>query len=467
VSTLASLPPQARDAFLADVMRAARERVAAKRMSTRKREFRGAMADLRNDHSREIIISGPAGTGKSLGIIDYINELCWEYPGIRVLFVRKVRADLAFSALVTYERHILGPDNPICSGMQPENRRVYRYPNGSEIVIGGLDRVTSVMSQEYDVIYVQEAVEITEADWEALSTRLRNGVLPWQQLLGDTNPDSPEHWIMKRSQGGTLKLYYTTHADNPAYWDVAKGDWTPEGREYVIGALGALTGVRKLRLLDGKWVVAEGAVYEDYRYDVHVIDRFDIPASWPRYRAIDFGYTNPFVCQWWAVDPDGRMYMYREIYMTQRLVEDHAKDIIRLSKGETIIATISDHDAEDRATLHRHGVMTVAAKKDITVGIEEVRARYRIQEDGKPRIFFFRDALVERDETLVMRKLPTSTVAETPGYAYPKNINGKPIKEVPVDLDNHGQDSKRYMAMHLRRSTPVKRTANPFYGHGG
>jgi predicted transcriptional regulator len=40
---------------------------------------------------------------------------------------------------------------------------------------------------------------------------------------------------------------------------------------------------------------------------------------------VDFGYTNPFVMQWWAEDPDGRLYLYREIYRTRRLVEDHAK----------------------------------------------------------------------------------------------------------------------------------------------
>jgi hypothetical protein len=73
--------------------------------------------------------------------------------------------------------------------------------------------------------------------------------------------------------------------------------------------------------------------------------------QWRKIRAIDFGYVNPFVCQWWAIDNDGRMFRYRELYMTGRTVKDHADKINLLSSGESYEATICDHDAEDRATL--------------------------------------------------------------------------------------------------------------------
>jgi hypothetical protein len=82
-------------------------------------------------------------------------------------------------------------------------------------------------------------------------------------------------------------------------------------------------------------------VYEGWDRAVHLIDRFDIPADWRRIRSIDFGYTNPFVCQWWAIDPDGRMYRYREIYRTRRLVSDHAAEIRKLSAGESIAFNVS------------------------------------------------------------------------------------------------------------------------------
>ena len=90
----------------------------------------------------------------------------------------------------------------------------------------------------------------------------------------------------------------------------------------------------------GRWVAFEGLVYDVFDPREHIIDMRpnEIPPSWRRIISIDFGFNHPFVAQWWAIDPEGRMYRYREIYKTGRLVEDHAKDIKRLSEGERIEA---------------------------------------------------------------------------------------------------------------------------------
>jgi PBSX family phage terminase large subunit len=408
----------------------------------------------------EVLLVGAAGTGKTLAILVLIDRLMRTYPGARALIVRKVRADLAQSILVTFEQDVMGVDHPIVTGVKRESRQSYRYPNGSEIVVGGMDRPGRILSAQYDVIYPAEAVQFTDEDWETFTMRNRNYVVPFQMVIGDTNPDRPDHWLKQRCDAGLTTLLNSFHEDNPAYWDGT--DWTERGRDYVLGKLNRLSGVRKARYRDGKWVIAEGAVYEDFNEAIHVIDRFEIPKDWRRFRVVDFGYTNPFVCDWWAIDPDGRMYLYRQIYRTQRIVEDHAKDIVRLSEGERIEATVADHDAEDRETLRRHGVPTLAAKKEISVGIQAVQARLRVAGDGKPRLFIFRDALVERDESLAEAKKPTSTAAEFPGYVWPKGQDGKPLKEVPVDEDNHGMDTARYAVMYVDRGRSRSRQ-NPFY----
>lgn len=412
-------------------------------------ELRGNNLVVQEETSPELLLVGAAGTGKTLGILVKLDRLCRQYPGTRALIVRKVRADLAESTLVTYERDVLGYDNPICAGVQRQSRQVYHYPNGSEVVVGGMDRPGKILSSDYDLIYAAEAVQFTEGDWETFVMRNRSSVLPFQQVIGDTNPDRPDHWLKQRCDAGLTLLLNTFHQDNPAYWDAVAQDWTARGRDYVLGKLARLSGVRKARYLDGKWVIAEGAVYDDWNEVAHLIDRFDIPRSWRRFRVVDFGYTNPFVCQWWAVDNDGRMYLYRELYRTQTLVEDHARRIIDLSAGETIETTVADHDAEDRATLARHGVPTIPARKEISVGIQTVQARLRKAGDGKPRLFVFRDALVEADPRLADEKKPTSTAAEFPGYVWATGQNGKPNKEQPVDLDNHGMDCVRYGAVYL------------------
>jgi len=235
--------------------------------------------------------------------------------------------------------------------------------------------------------------------------------------------------------GGEAQVYKSSALDNPS---------NPAS---YIDNLQKLTGILYDRLVLGLWKQAEGAVYDTYDPTVHVID--PIPILWRRFRAVDFGYTNPFVCQWWAVDGDGRMYLYRELYHTGRIVEDHARQIVELSQGERIEATVCDHDAEDRATLERHGIPTMGAKKDVSPGLQAVAQRLRVAGDGKPRLYLFRDALVERDRELAKAYKPLCTVDEFPAYVWQESKDGRPVKEVPVKVNDHGMDAMRYAVMYI------------------
>lgn len=363
------------------------------------------------------------------------------------MLARKSRTSLTNTGLVTLERHILGLNHPlVVNGPQRRNRQVYSYSNGSEIDIGGLDpsHIGKILSAEYDIVLVQQAEEINESDYEILTTRLRSGVLPFEQIILDCNPVNNSHWIKKRIDNGLLKHLQSYHRDNPTLWNTKLGQWTQRGARY-IAKLQRLTGVRFKRLFLGLWASAEGAVYPEYNPEIHLIDRFEIPKHWPRVISIDFGYTNPLVIQWWAIDPSNRLYRYREIYHTQTLIEDIAPEIIRLSQGESIIAVVCDHDAEDRATLIKHGIPNEPATKAIKLGIEAVAMRLRVPlGETQPRIMLLRDSLVQVDESLLEDHKPTCTEDEIEGYEYPKNNENKPVKETPIDKDNHGLDAMRY-----------------------
>ena len=412
------------------------------------RPFRphGAAERLLYCRDSEVVLSGPAGTGKSRACLEKLHLCALKYPAARFLIVRKTRTSLTESALVTYEDRVLPEGSPILEGASRPMRRAYSYPNGSTVVIGGLDKATKIMSTEFDMIYVQEAIELSENDWESLTTRLRSGVMPYQQLIADTNPDAPTHWLKLRADAGRTTMLESRHEDNPTV--------TPE----YLSKLDALTGVRYHRLRHGRWVAAEGAVYEWDRA-IHLVDRREVPEGWVRFRSIDFGYTNPFVCQWWAMDHDGRIWLYREIYRTRRLVADHAAEILRLSADEPIAFTVADHDAEDRATLHAAGIPTVAARKRVKQGIEAVQVRLRPAGDGWPRLMLMRDSLVERDEALANAKLPWCTEQEFDGYVYPKGQHGRPVKEDPVKLHDHGMDAMRYAVMAADRRIEAPETA--------
>jgi phage terminase large subunit len=190
-------------------------------------------------------------------------------------------------------------------------------------------------------------------------------------------------------------------------------------------------------------------VYEAWNPLVHTVDRFPIPEEWRRFRVVDFGYTNPFVCQWWVADPDGRLFRYRELYGTKRTVRTWAEQINALSAGERIEATICDHDAEDRATLAENDIPTVAARKELAPGIQAVADRLQDAGDGRPRLALFRDALVEADGALLDAKRPTCTEQEFPGYVWPRSSDGRPVKEQPVKENDHGMDATRYMVMYM------------------
>lgn len=447
-------------------------------------EAYGGALELMSARDLEVCLDGPAGTGKTLAIWFKLHFALQKYAGARALALRKEASTLVATALVTYRKQVL---HPLCGvkffGGSKDKPPAFLYPNGSELLLGGLDRPDKVMSAEYDMIYVNEATDLSVDEWELPLSRLRNGVMPYQQLIADVNPRYPKHWLNKRmnppgeafnpAEHRTRRII-SRHQDNPKYYDRQAGEWTAAGKAYIEGVLGALTGVRRLRLLNGIWAAAEGSVYgEVWDERVHILPRSaictntesqycgskygdcGIPRNWPRYMAIDYGYTHPYVCQFWAKDSDGRLFRYREIYMTKRLVKDHVETMRKYAKwgdkdGDPLPRTIL-HDpsaAEAKNQLKAAlGMYVTDADNDIRLGIQATTDMLRTAGDGKPRMLFLENSLVERDTSLIDEKKPASTEEEIDGYVWP-TLQSKKQDELPIDKDNHGMDSMRYMAKH-------------------
>lgn len=372
-----------------------------------------------------------------------------KYPGATGLILRKHRNAMSNSTVLFLERTIIGGD-PTVRHVASKYR--FEYSNASVLTYGGMaddeqrEQIRSIgAAGGVDIIWMEEANRFTEDDFNEALGRLRGTAAGWRQIILTTNPDTPTHWIKQRlMDGGEAVTYFSAARDNR---------YNPS--EYLT-TLDSLTGVLGKRLAQGLWVQAEGAVYDTFDDSLHVIEPFAIPTEWRRIRVIDFGYTNPFVCQWWAVDPDGRMYLYREIYMSKRTVTVHVAQIKELSGGESIEATICDHDAEDRATLASAGVFNQPAIKDVSRGIQRVSQRLAKAGDGRPRLFLVKGALVEVDASLSARQAPTSTLEEFPGYAWAKTADGKPIREEPIKTNDHGMDTMRYACMYVDGVEPVQ-----------
>lgn len=423
--------------------------------------FFGAALEMWQYKGPEVIISGPYECGKSFACLHKINALALKYPKSQILMARKSYSSLIMSVWQSYINKVLPypPSHDHCpvnifGGGRPE---WVEYPNGSKIFLGGLDNPEKVLSAEYDFIFVPQGEELLLHDYEQLTSRCtgRAGNAPYSQIIVDCNPGPPHHWILHRK---AAKLLFAQHEDNPTLYDHDAGEWTPQGKR-TVERLQALTGLRYKRGFLGLWAGAEGQVYEDFDPEIHIIDPFPIPKEWKKYRVMDFGYTHPTVVQWWAEDGDGRLYLYREIYKTGRITADHIRGvdgkpgIAALSAGELYEKPIiCDHDAEDRAILEKAGLNTTRAKKGIKEGIELVQNRLRKAEDGRPRMFFMRDALVEVDEELEINYRPTCTSEEFSGYVWREldtNREASIKDEVPVRTDDHGMDCLRYLVMEI------------------
>lgn len=424
------------------------------------RRFYGGALEFWRYKGQEAILSGPFETGKTVAALTKLHALLVKYANSRAFIARETYQSLLSTAIVTYENKILPvkPDDPASAivkygGSRPEH---YSYPNGSHLLVVGMDNPTKLLSGEFDYGYFNQAEETSLDAWETMVGRCtgRAGNAPYTQVMGDCNPDVPTHWILHRKP---LKVFEQLHKHNPSLYDQEKQEWTDQGKK-TIGILSGLTGTRKKRGYEGKWVAAEGVVYE-FDKSIHVIARDKVPEIKRWFLSIDFGYNNPFVCQLWGVDHDGRLYLWNEIYFTKRTVNQHVPKIKAMIEGKKIEAIIADHDAEDRATLAEHGLHTTTARKEISVGIQKVEERLKSQGDGKSRLYVVEDACLEYDRELYREYPgdlhPCCTLHEFPVYSWPESKEGKAEKEVPLDLNNHGMDAARYMVMYLDKDTDI------------
>lgn len=84
----------------------------------------------------------------------------------------------------------------------------------------------------------------------------------------------------------------------------------------------------------GKWHESGGLVFDEWDPAIHLIDRFQIPDGWTRYRSIDYGTKNQTACLWGAVNPDGDLFLYREYYIIEPSIPASAEAIVRMSGNE-------------------------------------------------------------------------------------------------------------------------------------
>lgn len=285
--------------------------------------FRGAALDAQRITVPYWVISGPFDTGKTWAALWRLDSEARANPKGQYALIRKVRDDMQSTVLVTWKKIIAMRGGVAVFG--GERPIFYDYPRGARVWIGGLDRPEKTLSGERDGIYVNQAEELDEADWEMLirSTTGRGAVTDHPMLFGDCNPGPEDHWIIQRRDDGQLVMLESRHEDNPELYDAA-GQITAAGI-VRIGALDKLTGARYWRGRMGIWVGAEGQHFEAWDEARHVLEPPypAITGDWLIWGGLDYGYGHPFASGVLGLDPLGNVHCMAEWGARKTLMPDH------------------------------------------------------------------------------------------------------------------------------------------------
>lgn len=455
-------------------------------------EFAGPAADEmwswlegRSKPPDEALLEGPAGTGKTRLILEFIRSYVEQNDGVRVLMMRDHRVDMTSTVLVEWEESVLGLDHPaVLNGPTRGHRDVYRgFGNDSEVILGGFNNATKLFSGQYHGIYFNECQQTQEAKWETLHRALRAKGGPFRFLLGDCNPEHEGHWLNQRCNKGTTKRLQTRLWHNPRFF--RDGAWTEDGIEYATRMRKNLTGANFRRLYLGEWTTATGLVWPEFdssRHLIHATVTRDNHGVWwvehdgERHElrwfvlSIDEGPVSPGCLQAWGVTPDGVMYRVEEHYFAGL---DHSEWIARampLAKKFNAQAMVSDHDASFIKAMNRAlmdaGMNPICRNADKTLGkpgkegkrarIEIVRTRWK-----QNRLFLIKGG-VHRDPRLQARNgTPTCLEDEIAAWVYNEHVSGEDAADAANDPDprcaDHAADSAMYAAAYVwgRGQAPV------------
>jgi hypothetical protein len=303
------------------------------------REFLEATEDV-------VLLSGTRGSAKSDALLVDPLRYC-ENRYFRGLIVRRTMPELA--ELINRAR-ILYPD--VFPGVRwKQQEKVFVFPSGARMEFGYCEKrddVERYRGQEYAWLGIDELTMFPDEDmFDSLmsSVRVTREGLP-AHVRCTTNPfGAGVRWVKKRfidrgpentrivdridTEIGvierTYKWIHSTWKDNPLI------------RNEYVAFLATISDPHKRKAFyEGSWDGGAGVGFPDFDRNIHVIKPFDIPSHWPRFRACDYGYTTMAACLWLAIDPEDRLYVYRELTTSLVNAPDFADMVLDLERGENI-----------------------------------------------------------------------------------------------------------------------------------
>lgn len=366
---------------------------------------------LANQDKRKLVIYGGAGSGKSVAVAQWIVKQFHDGDNLRILCIRKTLPSLRITSYLLI-KDILNQAGIIYEENKSELTLKHR---NNTIFFKSIDDPEKVKSFEANLIWVEEATELSKEDYLQLDLRTRRAGS--NQIILTFNPIDAFHWAITdlvQKPDPTVAVHHSTYKDNrflpQAYIDTLESLIDQDYNYYRIYTL-------------GEPGVLENTVYSQYKIE----DISNWPdacrAGTPSRLGIDFGFNDPTVIVSLKVH-DNENYVKELLYkpkLTNSDLISFLHSTFRTNKWPYSLEIVCDSAEPNRIEeLCRAGFNAVPANKDIKFGIDQVKSR-KLHLDAEA----------------------VNGIKEIRAYSYKKNKDGRVLDE-PIDAFNHFCDAMRY-----------------------
>lgn len=317
---------------------------------------------------------------------------------------------------------------PSYGGEYREGPRRYRFPSGATINFSHMENENDKykhQGKEYQYVAFDEATQFSATQYLYLFSRMRktDARIP-VQMYSASNPGGMSHQFFKDRFGIGLwdpnKTIYDEKTGLSRIFIPGLLDDNPSlmlNDPAYVTRLEQLPEIEKMRLRYGIWDAFDGQVFSELNRKIHGCDDFDIPPEWEKFRTFDWGYSAPFSVGWWAVDFDGVLYRYREWYGAKndgsgtydglRISDaEIAREIKRIEEEHNEYGRVRPGPADPSIwsprrnkngvlgpstfdEMAQNGIRWIKADNDRIGGKRQVHTRFRLDNDGRPRVLIF------------------------------------------------------------------------------
>ena len=427
----------------------------------------GPQSDFLASSEREVFYGGARGGGKSYAMLVDPLRYC-DKQHHRALLIRRTMPELR--DLINHSQQLYSKAYP--GAKWREQEKEWRFPSGARIEFGYAENLTDALryqGQSYTWIGIDELPQYPTPDiYNFLRSSLRSvdpAIPVYMRATG--NPGNVGSLWVKEMFVDPCEANQRFEVEIPTPMGVKSisRKFIPaklQDNPYLMqtddyyAMLASLPEVQKKQFLEGDWDAYESSSFPEFSRQVHVIEPFDIPRNWMRFRAADWGYSSPACCLWFAVDYDNNLFVYRELYTKRNTADIFARKVLEMEDGEYIRYGILDSSTWARRgdigpsiaeTMIQEGCrwrQSDRSPRSRIAGKVEVHKRLRVDEDtGYPSMFIFSNCLN------LIRTLPM----------LPVDKNNP--EDVDTTADDHAYDALRYGCM-SRPIHPVSQRGNDF-----